>query len=205
MGGVLDWGITPGTRHEPVLGARSRLLSRTVLKGGTAPPWPGTPPRQPFQIGENNRHLAESASGSTILNLETPTGPYGTFGMEPASLHYVTGQEKAMQDETFFDSIKKNLNGEPGQPIVLGVCKTLAARFNQEVWLIRLAAIVLGVFYSFITLVVYILLGLFMEETSRRTKSLFEGIGIWFREFTEKVAEKCNCGGPNHSSSGRDY
>jgi len=110
-----------------------------------------------------------------------------------------------MQDETFFDSIKRNLNGEPGQPIVLGVCKTLAARFNQEVWLIRLAAIVLGVFYSFITLVVYILLGLFMEETSHRTKSLFEGIGIWFREFTEKVAEKCSCRGPNHRSSGRDY
>ena len=33
-----------------------------------------------------------------------------------------------MQDETFFDSIKRNLNGQPGQPIVLGVCKTLAAR-----------------------------------------------------------------------------
>ena len=33
-----------------------------------------------------------------------------------------------MQDETFFDSMKRNLNGEPGQPIVLGVCKTLAAR-----------------------------------------------------------------------------
>lgn len=110
-----------------------------------------------------------------------------------------------MQTETFFESIKRNLNGEPGQPIVLGVCKTLAARFNQEVWLIRLAAIVLGVFYSFTTLVVYILLGLFMEETSHRTKSLFEGIGIWFREFTEKVAEKCGCGGPGHRSSGRDY
>jgi phage shock protein PspC (stress-responsive transcriptional regulator) len=92
-----------------------------------------------------------------------------------------------MQDETFFDSMKRNLNGEPGQPIVLGVCKTLAARFGQEVWLIRLAAIVLGVFYSFFTLVAYILIGLFMEETSHRTKSLFEGLGIWFREFTEKV------------------
>ena len=110
-----------------------------------------------------------------------------------------------MQTETFFESIKRNLNGEPGQPIVLGVCKTLAARFNQEVWLIRLAAIVLGVFYSFTTLVVYILLGLFMEETSHRTKSLFEGIGIRFREFTEKVAEKFNCGGPGHRSSGGDY
>jgi phage shock protein PspC (stress-responsive transcriptional regulator) len=92
-----------------------------------------------------------------------------------------------MQEDTFFDSMKRNLNGEPGRPIVLGVCQTLAARFKQEVWLIRLAAIVLGVFYSFITLVAYILLGLFMQETSHRTKSLFEGLGVWFREFTEKV------------------
>ena len=156
-------------------------------------------------FGEKNRVLAEFASGQTILNPETLTGPYGTFGTEPASLHYAAGQEKTMQSETFFDSIKRNLNGEPGQPIVLGVCKTLAARFNQEVWLIRLAAIVLGVFYSFITLVVYILLGLFMQETSHRTKSLFEGIGIWFREFTEKVAEKCSCGPSNRRPSGRNY
>jgi phage shock protein PspC (stress-responsive transcriptional regulator) len=104
-----------------------------------------------------------------------------------------------MQDNTFFDSIKRNLNGDPDQPMVLGVCKTLAARFKQEVWLIRLAAIVLGVFYSFVTLVAYILLGLFMEETSDRTKSLFEGLAIWFREFTEKVAEKFD----NISSSSR--
>lgn len=110
-----------------------------------------------------------------------------------------------MQDETFFDSIKRNLNGEPGQPIVLGVCKTLAARFNQEVWLIRLAAIVLGVFYTFYALVGYILLGLFMNETSHRTKSLFEGLGVWFRELTEKVGRQFSnvCG--NDDSSHRRY
>jgi phage shock protein PspC (stress-responsive transcriptional regulator) len=110
-----------------------------------------------------------------------------------------------MQDETFFDSVKKNLNGEPGQPIVLGVCRTLAERLNQEVWLIRLAAIVLGVFYSFITLVAYILLGLFMDETSDRTKSLFEGLGIWFRELTEKVGRLFNSTFGNGNSSNRDY
>lgn len=110
-----------------------------------------------------------------------------------------------MQDETFFDSIKRNLNGEPGQPIVLGVCRTLAARLGQEVWLIRLAAIVLGVFYSFITLVVYILLGLFMEETAQRTRSLFEGLGIWFREFTEKVGKQFGNTFGNKNSSHRDY
>lgn len=97
-----------------------------------------------------------------------------------------------MNSENFFESVKRNLNGEPGQPIVLGVCKTLAARLNQEVWLIRLAAIILGVFYTFITLVAYILLGLFMDETSSRTKSLFEGLGIWFREFLDKAGNKCN-------------
>lgn len=110
-----------------------------------------------------------------------------------------------MEDNTFFESMKRNLNGAPGQPIVLGVCKTLAARFNQEVWLIRLAAIVLGVFYSFITLAVYVLLGLFMEETSQRTKSLFEGLGIWFREFTEKVGRLFGGTFGDRSASRRDY
>jgi phage shock protein PspC (stress-responsive transcriptional regulator) len=118
--------------------------------------------------------------------------PYGTFGMVSASLNYIAEQEKAMQEDTFFESIKRNLNGEPGQPIILGVCKTLAARFNQEVWLIRLAAIVLGVFYTFFALVAYVLLGLFMAETSDRSKSLFEGLGVFFREFTQKVADIFN-------------
>jgi phage shock protein PspC (stress-responsive transcriptional regulator) len=110
-----------------------------------------------------------------------------------------------MPEETFFDSIKRNLNGQPGQPIVLGVCETIAKRFNQEVWLIRLAAIALGVFYSFATLVAYVLLGLMMQETSHRTKSLFEGLGIWFREFTHKIGDKCSdCFGDDNSSR-RDY
>jgi hypothetical protein len=26
-----------------------------------------------------------------------------------------------------------------------------------------------------------------MEETQHRTKSLFEGLGIWFRELTDKI------------------
>ena len=110
-----------------------------------------------------------------------------------------------MQDETLFDSIKRNLNGEPGKPIVLGVCQTLAARLNQEVWLIRLAAIVLGVFYSFLTLVAYVLLGLLMAETSNRTKNLFEGLGIWFREFTEKVGRQFGHLFEDKNSSHRDY
>ena len=97
-----------------------------------------------------------------------------------------------MQSESFFESVKRNLNGEPGQPIVLGVCKTLAARLGQEVWLIRLAAIVLGVIYTFATLVAYVLLGLFMRETADRTRSLFEGLAIWFREIFDKVSRRVN-------------
>jgi phage shock protein PspC (stress-responsive transcriptional regulator) len=99
-------------------------------------------------------------------------------------------QEISMQNESFFESVKRNLNGEPGQPIVLGVCSTLAARLGQEVWLIRLAAIVLGVIYTFATLAGYILLGLFMAETSNRTKSLFEGLAIWFRETLDKIGNR---------------
>ena len=95
-----------------------------------------------------------------------------------------------MQDETLFESVKTNLNGKPDQPMVLGVCKTLAKRFDQETWLVRAVAIVLGVFFTFATVVVYILLGLFLEETSERTKGVFQGLGIWFREFTDKAGDR---------------
>jgi hypothetical protein len=52
--------------------------------------------------------------------------------------------------------------------------------------------------------VAYILLGLFMEETSSRSKSLFEGLGIWFREFTQKVADFYTDTFGNGRSSHRD-
>lgn len=106
-----------------------------------------------------------------------------------------------MSSETFFDSIKRNLNGEPGKPIVLGVCKTLAARFKLEVWFVRLATIVLGVFFTFATLVAYILLGLFMAETSDRTKSLFEGLSIYAKEMANKMCEVFESIFSNNTSS----
>jgi len=110
-----------------------------------------------------------------------------------------------MQDKPFFTSVKENLNGQPGQPMVLGVCKTLAKRFDLEVWFVRLAAIVLGAFFTFATLVVYILLGLFLEETAARSKSLFEGLGIWFRELTEKVANCCSPAGRSNNGHSNRY
>lgn len=93
-----------------------------------------------------------------------------------------------MNTDTLFESIKENLNGRPGQPIVLGVCNTLAQRFDQEVWIFRAAAIVLGVFFTFATLAVYILLGLLMKETEARTKGLFQGLCVWGREAMDRIA-----------------
>lgn len=93
-----------------------------------------------------------------------------------------------MSTENLFESIKENLNGRPGQPIVLGVCNTLAQRFEQEVWVFRAAAIILGVFFTLATLAAYILLGLFMKETEQRTRGLFRGLGIWAREACDKFS-----------------
>jgi phage shock protein PspC (stress-responsive transcriptional regulator) len=93
-----------------------------------------------------------------------------------------------MSAESLFESIKENLNGRPGQPIVLGVCNTLAQRFEQEVWVFRAITIVLGVFFTLATLAAYILLGLFMKETEQRTKGLFNGLGIWAREACDRFA-----------------
>ena len=92
-----------------------------------------------------------------------------------------------MNTENLFEGIKENLNGRPGQPIVLGVCSVLANRLEQEVWIFRAVAIVLGVFFTFATLAVYILLGLFMKETEVRTRGLFQGLGVWARESSEKL------------------
>ena len=96
-----------------------------------------------------------------------------------------------MNTENLFEGIKENLNGRPGQPIVLGVCNVLANRFEQEVWKFRAATIVLGVFFTLATLAVYILLGLFMAETEERTKGLFRGLGVWAQESCEKVVAGC--------------
>jgi hypothetical protein len=41
-------------------------------------------------LGEKNRVLAGLARRQTSMIIKTLTGPYGTFGMEPASLQYAT-------------------------------------------------------------------------------------------------------------------
>jgi len=94
-----------------------------------------------------------------------------------------------MDHQNLFESIKHNLNGRPGQPIVLGVCQALARRCNQEVWIFRAGAIVLGVFFTFATLAAYVLLGLFMQETEQRTRGVFAGLGVWFRELLDRLGD----------------
>jgi phage shock protein PspC (stress-responsive transcriptional regulator) len=96
-----------------------------------------------------------------------------------------------MNTENLFEDIKENLNGREGQPIVLGVCQALAARFGQEVWVFRAAAIVLGVFFTFATLLAYFLCGLFMKETEDRTRGLFKGLCIWAEEIFDKGCDVC--------------
>ncbi|NIM69232.1 MAG: PspC domain-containing protein [Xanthomonadales bacterium] len=96
-----------------------------------------------------------------------------------------------MNAENVIESIRKNLNGRPGQPIVLGVCSTLATRFDREPWVFRAAAIVLAVFFTLATLAVYVALGLLMKETETRTRGLFTGLVIWGREAFERCLEAC--------------
>ena len=94
-----------------------------------------------------------------------------------------------MPSEDLLESIKENLNGQPGQPIVLGVCSALAKRFDQQPWVFRAAAILLGVFYTGLTLAVYIVLGLVLSETEARTKGVFQGLFISIREVVEKLVD----------------
>ena len=78
--------------------------------------------------------------------------------------------------------IREALNGRPGQPIVLGVCRTLANRFHLEVWKVRLAAIVLGLVWSLPVLLAYVVAGIALTETERRTRDFFSGLAVVLRE-----------------------
>jgi phage shock protein PspC (stress-responsive transcriptional regulator) len=94
-----------------------------------------------------------------------------------------------MSTDNLFEDIKENLNGTEGQPIVLGVCSVLAKKFDQEVWIFRAAAIVLGVFFTFVTLAAYILLGFLLKETEERTRGVCKGLCIWLKEICDKCVE----------------
>ena len=92
-----------------------------------------------------------------------------------------------MTADSIMQEIKEGLAGRPGQPTVLGVCQTLAARLGREVWKLRLAFLILAVFWTLPILAAYIILGFLMSETESRTRGFFSGLSILIRETAEKV------------------
>ena len=92
-----------------------------------------------------------------------------------------------MTAESVFAQIRESLNGRPGQPIVFGVCNSLAERFEKEPWVLRLAAIVLAVFWTFPAVAAYVVLGLVLSETEVRTRQFFSGLVVVIREGAEKI------------------
>lgn len=92
-----------------------------------------------------------------------------------------------MKHDDTLEDIKSALNGRPGQPIVFGVCRALAARCGCETWITRAVAIVIGLFWTLPALAAYILLGLVLKETETRTRGFFSGLTVIIREWTEKL------------------
>lgn len=109
-----------------------------------------------------------------------------------------------MAQNDFLDSVRENLNGRPGQPMLFGVCRTLAEKTQVETWLVRIAATLLAVFFTGPTVVAYILLGLFMDETAERTRGIFQGLFLTLQEGVERVLEGIqDVFGSGGKSSGR--
>jgi phage shock protein PspC (stress-responsive transcriptional regulator) len=86
------------------------------------------------------------------------------------------------------NEIRDSLNGRPGQPIVFGVCRSLADRFGQEPWIFRLVAIVMTLFWTLPAIAAYIILGFALSETEQRTRKFFSGLAVIIREGVEKFA-----------------
>ena len=51
------------------------------------------------------------------------------------------------------------------------------------------AGLLLALFVTWPTVVGYVLLGLFMDETAARTKGIFEGLFLTLREVVDKVVD----------------
>lgn len=94
-----------------------------------------------------------------------------------------------MAQNDFLDSVRDNLNGRPGQPMLFGVCRTLADKTGVEPWLVRVLALVLLVLFTGFTVVAYVLLGLFMDETADRTRGIFQGLFMILREAVERLVD----------------
>lgn len=93
-----------------------------------------------------------------------------------------------MSEESVINEIRESLNGRPGQPMVFGVCNALAERLGAEPWTVRLAAIVVTLFWSLPTLAAYVIAGLIMKETEVRTRTFFSGLAVVIRENVDRGA-----------------
>jgi phage shock protein PspC (stress-responsive transcriptional regulator) len=93
-----------------------------------------------------------------------------------------------MSADCVFAQIRESLNGRVGQPIVLGVCKSLAERFEKEPWVFRLAAIILALCWTLPSILAYVVLGFVLSETENRTRQFFSGLAVIARENIEKLA-----------------
>lgn len=94
-----------------------------------------------------------------------------------------------MTAESVINEIRESLNGRPGQPIVFGVCRSLADRFGKEPWLFRAVAIVLTLLWTIPAVAAYIILGFTLSETEDRTRKFFSGLAVIIREGVQKSAE----------------
>lgn len=94
-----------------------------------------------------------------------------------------------MASNEFLDSVRNNLNGRPGQPLLLGVCGVLAKKMGVEPWITRAGAIVLAVFFTTLVPVAYLVLGLVMDETADRTRGIFRGLFIVIQEGVSKIVD----------------
>jgi phage shock protein PspC (stress-responsive transcriptional regulator) len=93
-----------------------------------------------------------------------------------------------MSADNVINEIRQSLNGRPGQPIVFGVCKAMAAKAGKEPWVFRLAALVLALFWTLPAVAAYVILGFALSETEERTRKFFSGLAIIIREMVEKFA-----------------
>ena len=105
------------------------------------------------------------------------------------------------EHNTPFDQIRENLNGRDGQPIVFGVCVTLAKRLGVETWITRAVAIVATIFFTFATAALYVLLGFLLSETNERTTGFFRGLKIWLQERWDSLVDHTQRADNDHTSA----
>lgn len=110
-----------------------------------------------------------------------------------------------MSTDRIMQEIREALEGRPGQPIVLGVCKAIAQKMGWETWCVRLATIVSALFFAGITLVAYVIAGLVLKETEVRTRGFFAGLTIIAREWFEKITGSLSRAFCSNRSDSRGY